>query len=390
MKIVIAIDSFKGSLSSIEAGEAVKEGILRVFPEAEAQIRPLADGGEGTVEALTAGMGGVIQKVTVTGPLGKPVECRYGILERKKAGRIEKTAVLEMSGAAGLTLVPDGERNPLFTTTCGVGEVIRDGIRKGCRRFLVGIGGSATNDGGVGMLQALGYEFLDKEGAQIPFGARGLEKLDRIMDSHVLPELKECEFQIACDVTNPLCGPQGCSAIYGPQKGADEQMIQRMDAWLAHYAALAAAQSPKADADRKGAGAAGGLGFGFLAFTNAELKPGIEIVLKETGLEEEIQNANLVITGEGRMDRQTAMGKAPVGVAKLAKKYGKTVYAFAGSVTGDARECNEQGIDAFFPAVRGVTTLEEAMKKDNAAANLADTAEQVFRCYGAALRAVTR
>ena len=210
------------------------------------------------------------------------------------------------------------------------------------------------------------------------------------MDSHVLPELKECEFQIACDVTNPLCGPQGCSAVYGPQKGADEQMIQRMDAWLAHYAALAGAQFPKANADQKGAGAAGGLGFGFLAFTNAELKPGIEIVLKETGLEEEIQNADLVITGEGRMDRQTAMGKAPVGVAKLAKKYGKTVFAFAGSVTEDARECNEQGIDAFFPAVRGVTTLEEAMKKDNAAANLADTAEQVFRCYGAALRAVTR
>lgn len=390
MKIVIAMDSFKGSLSSIEAGNAVKEGICRVLPEAETVARPLADGGEGTVEALVTGMDGVMQKVTVTGPLEEPVECVYGIIrkgtDREKSSRKgEKTAIIEMSGAAGLTLVPPNERNPLFTTTYGVGEVIRDAIKKGCRRFLVGIGGSATNDGGAGMLQALGYEFLDENGSQIPFGARGLEGLSRISDGHVLPELKECEFKIACDVANPLCGASGCSAVYGPQKGADEEMIQKMDGWMAHYAALAKKQYPKADADQKGAGAAGGLGFAFLTFTDAVLEPGIDIVIRETGLREEIRGADLVITGEGRLDGQTAMGKAPVGVAKLAKKYGKTVFAFAGSVTEDARVCNHQGIDAFFPVVRGITTLEEAMKKENAAKNLADTAEQVFRCYAAAL-----
>lgn len=387
MKIVIAMDSFKGSLSSMEAGRAVREGLVRVLEKAKIVIRPLADGGEGTVEALVAGMGGIMQSVMVTGSMGKPVECKYGIIEKTRAEKnrqnteTEKVAIIEMAGAAGLTLVPPKERNPLFTTTYGVGEVIRDGIKKGCRRFLVGIGGSATNDGGVGMLQALGYEFLDEEGNQIPFGAKGLERLSQIRDEKVLPELKECEFKIACDVENPLCGPSGCSAVYGPQKGADKDMIRRMDEWMAHYAALAKAQYPKADAGQKGAGAAGGLGFGFLTFTNAELEPGIEIVMKETGLIEEIKEADLVITGEGKMDGQTAMGKAPVGVAKLAKRYGKTVFAFAGSVARDARACNQQGIDAFFPVVRGITTLEEAMKKENAVENLADTVEQVFRCY---------
>ena len=386
MKVVIAMDSFKGSLSSMEAGNAVKEGLCRVFPEAEAVIKPLADGGEGTVEALAAGMGGMVQSVTVTGPLGEPVICRYGIIEKgtaKEEGSQVKTAVIEMAGAAGLPLVPPEKRNPLFTTTWGVGEVIRDAIQKGCRRFLVGIGGSATNDGGAGMLQALGYDFLDEEGNQIPFGAQGLEKLCRITDDHVLPELKECEFKIACDVENPLCGKSGCSAVYGPQKGADEDMIRRMDAWMARFAVLAKKQYPKADPEQKGAGAAGGLGFGFRTFTNAQLEPGIQIVLRETGLAREIRDADLVITGEGRLDGQTTMGKAPVGVARLAKAYGKTVFALAGSVDREAGACNAQGIDAFFPVVRGVCTLEEAMKKENARANLADTAEQVFRCYRA-------
>ncbi len=373
MKAVIAIDSFKGSLSSVEAGKAAAGGIWRVDKDAKVVIRPLADGGEGTVEALTGGMDGEFQTVTVTGPLGEPVECEYGIIESSH------TAVIEMSGAAGITLVPDEKRNPLYTTTYGVGEVIRDAIAKGCRRFIVGIGGSATNDGGIGMLQALGYEFLDKDGNDVPFGARGLEFLDQITDQKVLPELAECEFKIACDVTNILCGENGCSAVYGPQKGADTEMIRKMDQWLGAYASLAGKLYEKADPSQPGTGAAGGMGFAFLTFTNAVLESGISIVLKETELEKYIRDADIVITGEGRLDGQTAMGKAPVGVAGLAKKYCIPVIAFAGGVTRDAVACNEKGIDAFFPVVRGVSTLEEAMKPETAKENVTDTAEQVFR-----------
>lgn len=375
MKVVIAIDSLKGSLTSMEAGYAISEGIRRAEPKAEVLVRPLADGGEGTVDALVRGMSGSLERVMVTGPLGAPVSCEYGIIQETG------TAVVEMSGAAGITLVPDGERNPLYTTTYGVGEVIKDAIGKGCRRFIVGIGGSATNDGGVGMLQALGYDFLDKDGKQVPFGAQGLKVLDSISGEHVIPELAECEFKIACDVTNILCGEQGCSAIYGPQKGATPSMILEMDKWLGAYAALAREKFPKADPEQAGTGAAGGLGFAFLTFTNGVLESGIKIVLDETRLEDYVKDADMVVTGEGRLDGQTAMGKAPVGVAGLAKKYGKPVVAFAGSVTKDAVECNKNGIDAFFPILRGIVTLEEAMKPDTAKANLADTAEQVFRLW---------
>lgn len=373
MKVVVAIDSMKGSLTSMEAGNAVAEGIRLAVPSANVIVRPLADGGEGTVDALVCGMGGSMQKVTVTGPLGAPVDCVYGIVEEAKL------AIIEMAGAAGITLLSRKERNPLHTTTYGVGEVIKDAVAKGCRRFVVGIGGSATNDGGIGMLQALGYGFLDKEKRQIPFGAKGLERLNSITDDSVIPELAECEFRVACDVTNVLCGENGCSAVYGPQKGATPSMIAQMDEWLRHYAALAKARYPKADALKEGTGAAGGLGFAFLGFTNAVLEPGIKIVLEETGLEGYIKDADFVVTGEGRLDGQTAMGKAPTGVAGLAKKYHIPVIALAGSVTKEASACNQKGIDAFFPILRGVVTLEEAMKPENAAANLADTAEQVFR-----------
>lgn len=375
MKVVVAVDSFKGSLTSAEAGEAIRRGIWRVSPDAEISVFPLADGGEGTVEALISSMGGTMHRVIVTGPLGRPVECAYGIAE--KTG----TAVIEMSAAAGIMLVPEKERNPLYTTTYGVGEVIRDAIAKKCRRFIVGIGGSATNDGGVGMLQALGYGFLDADGKQVSFGARGLGELKTITDTFVLPELKECVFRIACDVTNTLCGDQGCSAIYGPQKGATPSVVTQMDKWMGCYAALAEEKYPKANPKQVGCGAAGGLGFAFLTFTNAVLESGIKIVLEEMGLENFIQQADLVITGEGRLDGQTAMGKAPIGVAGIAKKYGKPVIAFAGSVTKEAAECNQNGIDAFFPIVRGITTLEEAMKQETAEENLADTAEQVIRLW---------
>ena len=373
MRVVTALDSFKGSLSSIEAGLAVSEGFKKADPNTVVEVRPLADGGEGTVEALTTGMNGELVEALVTGPLGAPVKCIYGIIWDTM------TAVIEMSGAAGITLISRDELNPLDATTYGVGEVIRDAIRRGCKRFIVGIGGSATNDGGVGMLQALGYDFLDECGNQIPLGAKGLKELKVINDEGVVPELKECSFWVACDVTNPLCGPNGCSAVYGPQKGATPSMIAEMDAWLSHYADISKAEYPKADPEHPGTGAAGGLGFAFLTYTNATLKPGIEIVLAETRLEEYIKAADVVVTGEGSLDMQTSMGKAPIGVAKLAKKYGKTVIAFAGGVAEDATECNKNGIDAFFPIVRGITTYEEAMNKENAKKNLSAAAEQVMR-----------
>ncbi|MBE5833033.1 MAG: glycerate kinase [Butyrivibrio sp.] len=373
MKVVTAIDSFKGSMTSLEAGYAVAEGFKRVIRDAIVNVRPLADGGEGTVEALIEGMNGERHEIQVTGPLGSPVNCAYGIIKDSM------TAVIEMSGAAGITLVQKKDLNPLDATTYGVGEVIKDAIAKGCRRFIVGIGGSATNDGGVGMLQALGYSFLDSYGKQIPFGAKGLKDLETITDDYVIPELKECEFMVACDVTNTLCGTEGCSAVYGPQKGATPSMIMDMDKWLSYYAAIAREKYPNADPKYPGTGAAGGMGFAFLTFTNAKLQSGINIVLEETKLENYIKDADLVVTGEGMLDFQTAMGKAPVGVARLAKKYGKTVIAFAGGVTKDATECNKNGIDAFFPIVRGVTSLEEAMDNQNAKNNLADTAEQVMR-----------
>lgn len=373
MKVVVAMDSLKGSLTSMEAGEAIREGILRVDQKVEVDIRPMADGGEGTVDALVEGMGGEYQQVFVTGPMGGTVPAVYGMIPKTKM------AVIEMAQAAGITLVPPEKKNPLEATTYGVGEMIMDAIKKGCRRFIIGIGGSATNDGGVGMLNALGYEFLDGEGRPVPLGAKGLKNLAQIRDTYVSEVVRECEFRIACDVTNPLCGPQGCSAVYGPQKGADDKMIEEMDHWLEGYARLAKQKNPKTDPEYPGTGAAGGLGFAFLTFLHGRLEPGVQIVLEETGLEETVKSADLVVTGEGRLDGQTAMGKTPVGVAKLAKKYKKPVIAFAGSVSRDAVLCNENGIDAYFPILREMTSLEEAMQRENAEKNMSDTVEQVFR-----------
>lgn len=390
MKAVIAIDSFKGSMDSIEAGEAAEKGIRRVFTDAETIVYPLADGGEGTVQALAKGLGGRLEKVKVTGPLGEPVICEYGIVE-------EKTAIIEMAGAAGITLVQPELRNPLNTTTYGVGEVIKDAIGKGCRHFIIGIGGSATNDGGIGMLQALGAEFLDEGGKQVPFGAKGVEKLAAINCEHILFELKDCDFRIACDVDNPLCGENGCSHIFGPQKGATPKMAEQMDQWLEKYAQLTAKYFQEVkklsadvvwnpvdsegnyDSDYPGCGAAGGLGFAFRAFLHGKLEPGINIVLEEIGIESAIKDADIVITGEGCLDGQTVMGKAPIGIARLAKKYGKPVIAFSGAVTEDAAACNQAGIDAFFPILRQVTTLEAAMSPATAIRNMTAAVEQTFR-----------
>ena len=373
MKVVVAIDSLKGSLSSLEAGEVIKKSISKVIPNSEVFVRPLADGGEGTVEALTLGMGGKLESIDVTGPLGEPVKCVYGIIENTQ------TAIIEMSGAAGITLVAEQDRNPLNTTTYGVGEVIKNAISKGCRHFIIGIGVCSTKDGGIGMLQALGYGMLDKDGKQVPFGAKGLKELVTITDENILPELKECTFKISCDVTNILCGEQGCSAVFGPQKGATSTMIEQMDQWLDSYAKLTTEKYPHANAKQAGTGAAGGLGFAFLSYTNAVLESGIKIVLEETKLEDYITSADIVVTGEGRLDGQTVFGKAPIGVAGLAKKHDKKVIAFSGCVTEDAVACNEHGIDAFFPILRGVQTLQEAMNPDNARKNMSATVEQVFR-----------
>lgn len=373
MNIVIAIDSFKGSLTSIDAGMAAAEGIQRAIHDAAFAVRPIADGGEGTVDALCMGMGGIKMAIDVTGPLGETVKAEYGIIP------FERTAIIEMAYAAGITLVSEDERNPLNTTTYGVGEIISDAIAKGCRNFIIGIGGSATNDGGIGMLQALGFDILDKDGNPVPLGAKGLEQISSITADNANPKLGECTFNIACDVTNPLCGDLGCSAVFGPQKGADPEMIAKMDSWLSGYADKAKKVFPNADKDAKGAGAAGGMGFALMTFLNASLVNGIELILKETNLEEYIKEADIVVTGEGRLDSQTVMGKAPSGVASIAKKYGKKVIAFSGCVTRDARVCNEHGIDAFFPVLRNVCSLEEALNTDNAFDNIADTAEQVFR-----------
>ncbi len=374
MKITIAIDSFKGSLNTFQSGAAVTDAIRAVYPNAEVKVCPLADGGEGTVSAIVSALDGEICKVEVCGPLGEKVVAEYGVISKKQL------AVIEMSAAAGITLVPDEKKNPLNTTTYGVGELIRHAIEKmGCRHFLIGIGGSATNDGGLGMLSALGFEFLDKDGKAVSRFGKGLRDIVRINADRCLPALKKCSFEIACDVNNPLCGEVGCSRIYGPQKGATEEIIRNMDAWLSNYAVLTRSVFKNADANYPGAGAAGGLGFAFLSYLGASLTSGIELVIRVTELEKHIKDSDIVITGEGRLDAQSCMGKAPVGVARTAKKYGKPVIAFSGATTKDAGLCNKHGIDAFFPIVRTPCSLQDAMDLDNAYDNLKNTAEQAFR-----------
>lgn len=337
MNIVIAIDSFKGSISSIEAGNTVREAILAHYPQEQVQVFPLADGGEGTVDDLTQGLGGSIVPVKVTGPLGTPVESRYGYIPDLG------TAVIEMADASGLTLVPVEKRNPLYTTTYGLGELILAAIDKGCRHFIIGIGGSATNDAGLGMLTALGYKFYQKNGSLCDIYGKNLQDVTRIDTASCHPLLKECQFEIACDVTNPLCGPQGCSTIYGPQKGATPEIIQRMDKDIATFADLAEKATGIKGSELPGAGAAGGLGFAFHTFLQGTLTPGIELVLKSIKIQQTLTTADILITGEGRMDGQTAMGKAPVGIAQLAKKANpqcRTI-GLCGCATPDAEAVNK-------------------------------------------------
>lgn len=373
MKVVVAIDSLKGSLSSMEAGMAIKDGVLAAKPDTEVIVKPLADGGEGTTDALIEGMNGERIDLTVTGPMHTPVDAYYGYLKDTN------TAVMEMASAAGITLVPDSEKNPLLATSYGVGEMIIDAIQRGCRNFIIGIGGSITNDGGIGMLKALGVRFLDEKGEDAGEGGQALAKVACIDLSGLNPLLKECHIQVACDVNNPLCGESGSTYVYGPQKGVTEDMKKTLDEAMAHFARVTSEALENDYMNTPGAGAAGGLGFAFLAYVGATLTPGIELILDAVGLEDELSGADVVVTGEGRLDFQTAMGKAPVGVAKLAKKYNAKVIAFAGSVTKEATACNKEGIDAFFPILRGVCTLADAMDPVNARNNMIATVEQVFR-----------
>ncbi len=379
MKIVVAMDSFKGCLSSREAGETAAEGIRQIMPDAEVIVRPLADGGEGTVAALTEG---ATERVTVTGPLGEPVECEYGIIGKR--GLADESdfplAVIECSGACGLPLVPQDRRNPMYTTTYGLGEVILDAMSKGCRRFLIGLGGSATNDGGAGMLQALGYRMTDADGQPIENGAAGLMHLAEIRETAAQALLAQCTFRVACDVTNPLCGPLGCSAVFGPQKGARAEDIPVMDEALRRYAEKVRGFRGTADPDTPGSGAAGGLGFAFRAVLGAELLPGSQLVIEETKLEEYIAGADLVITGEGRLDAQTAMGKAPAAVAALAHAHGVPAIALAGSVEAEEDILRKMGLTAWYGINdRAACDLATAMQPEVARRNMAKTAALAVR-----------
>lgn len=371
VRLLIACDSFKGSATSKQVGEALREGILRAMPHAEVLAIPVADGGEGTVQALVDATGGEFVAVTVTNPIGEKVEASFGILGDGK------TAVIEMAAASGLTLIPPERRNPWVTTTYGTGELIKAALERGCRRIIIGIGGSATNDAGAGMAQALGIGLLDENGNQIGFGGGELSKLRRIDMSRLDPRAKDAEFIVACDVDNPLTGERGAAYVYAPQKGATPDMLPKLDANLRHFAKVVREQLGIDVEHVPGAGAAGGLGAGLMAFLGAKLRPGTEIVFELIGLEERIRDADLVITGEGQIDAQTAFGKTPVGVAKLAKKYGKPVIAVAGAIGDGADVVHAHGIDAVFSIANRPMTLDEAM--DNVLRLLADFGEQLGR-----------
>ena len=373
MKIVIAPDSFKESLSAREAAEAVRRGVLRVVPDAQTLLVPMADGGEGTVQSLVDATGGRIEMIAATGPLGESVQARFGILGDGK------TAVIEMAAASGLPLVPPEKRDPRITTTAGTGDMIRAALDLGARNFIVGIGGSATNDCGAGMASALGVRFLDQNGQPLPPGGAALSDLDRIDMSGLDARARESTFHIACDVDNPLTGPRGASATYGPQKGATPAMVEQLDACLAHAAEVIRRDLGKEINDLPGAGAAGGLGGGFVAFLDATLGLGVELVLDATRFRDAAKDADLVITGEGRLDGQSANGKTPVGVSRAAKETGIPVIALCGSVGDGYEAVHDEGIDAAFPIVTGAMPIENAFA--GAADMLAQAAEQAMRLY---------
>jgi len=373
MKIVIAADSFKGSLSSAELAEACESGIRKVYPDAEVVKVPVADGGEGTVEALVDGTKGVYRTVKVNGPLMSPVTALYGI-----TGDGE-TAVIEMASASGLPLLSSSSRNPMKSTTYGTGELIKDALQKGCREFLIGIGGSATNDCGMGMMQALGMQFLDEKGTVLGTGGENLIKTHSIDDSGLMKELKEAQFLIACDVDNPLYGENGAAHVYARQKGATEQMVEDLDLGLRHFSTIVKDKYSFDMNALPGAGAAGGLGGGFAAFLDGELKPGIDIILNKTKLSEKMKGADFVVTGEGRIDFQSVMGKTPVGVSKLAATLGIPVIAIAGAVTDDADVVHDHGINSLFSIMNYPIDLEDAMEPERGKIFVEKNMEEIFR-----------
>ena len=355
MKIVIAPDSFKESLSALDAASAIEAGFREIFPDARYVKVPVADGGEGTVEAMIAATGGRRVAVQATGPLGRPVDAFYGLTGD------ESTAVIEMAAASGLELVAPAERDPLRATSRGTGELIRAALDLGARRFILGVGGSATNDGGTGMLQALGVDLLDAQGEQLAPGGGALAQLARIDVSRLDPRVKDCVFEVACDVSNPLVGPKGATAIFGPQKGATPEMVRQLDANLRHYAAVIARDLDQEVAEVPGAGAGGGIAAAMLVFLKGRLRPGSEIVADAVGLDETVRDADLVITGEGRIDSQTVNGKTPIGVARVAQRHGKPVIAIGGCLSTDASAVHAHGIAATFSTVMRAETVAEVL-----------------------------
>ena len=369
MKIVIAPDSYKESLSAMDVATQIEAGFREIYPDAEYVKLPVADGGEGTVEAMVAATGGSKINVSVTGPTGKPQMAQFGLTGNQQC------AVIEMASASGLECITAAERNPLITTSYGTGELIIAALDLGVTDFIIGLGGSATNDGGAGMLQALGIRLVDKAGNDIGSGGQCLSELEFIDVSALDPRLQHCRITVACDVTNPLTGPQGASAIFGPQKGANPAMVRFLEENLKHYAEVIARQTGKDVEFAPGAGAAGGLGAALLAFLNAELRSGIDIVMEAVGLETAIMDADLVITGEGRIDSQSIKGKVPVGVAKLAKRYHKPVIGIAGSLSADVAVVYDHGLDCVFSVLNKVCSLDDALAE--AATNVRFTARNI-------------
>lgn len=371
MKIVIAPDSFKESLTSLEVASAIETGFKKVFPHAQYIKVPMADGGEGTVRSLIDATQGNLISTAVIAPLGNTVSATWGLSGNKD------TAFIEMAASSGLHLVPFEQRNPLKTTSFGTGQLIKAALECGIKKIILGIGGSATNDGGVGMLQALGGRFLDKDQREIQLGGESLQTLSKIDLTHLDPRLKEIEIQVACDVTNPLCGPNGASAIFGPQKGATAEMVQQLDHALHHFSTIVEQQYHLNIREQSGSGAAGGMGAGLLLLPNVRLQSGVEIIINAVNLIKQVENADLIITGEGRMDSQTAQGKTPAGVAKVAKYFNKPVIAIVGSLKEDYEVVYDIGIDAVFPILHQVENLDVTLKKGKK--NLISTAQNIAR-----------
>jgi len=373
LKVVIAPQGFKGNLTALQVSQSIDRGIRRVLPDVVTSLVPMADGGEGTTQALIDALGGEMIPVEVTDPMGGRVLAHWGFLSDGV------TAVIEMAVASGLSLVPPGKRNPLSATTYGTGELIRHALEKGCRKFIIGIGGSATNDAGAGMAQALGARLLDAKGEAIAFGGAALSSLEQIDVATLDSRLADCDILLACDVDNPLCGPNGASCVYGPQKGATDKMVAQLDKALTHYAGVIERDLGIDIRDIPGAGAAGGLGAGLMVFLKARLELGVEVIIQATGLITHLKGAELVFTGEGRIDSQTACGKTPVGVARRAKEFGLPVIAIAGEIGDGYQAVFREGIDSVFSIAPGPISLSQSLSM--AEDLTADTAERATRLF---------